>query len=126
MIMDDDRRRALLAVIAVNLACAPVSWVDDGVTPSWVVYPLVLLGAVWRVLRGSGALYLAVASTIFWLVHLPWTWAALSGAEQNPLDRQSPSSPIQWLVTLCVVPLGTAAFAWWVWRDRRLQSARPA
>ena len=98
-------RRLLLILIAVNLACAPVSWIDDGVTPSWVVYPIVLLVGIWRLLKGHGALYLAIAAGIFWLVHLPWTWAALTGADQNPLDRESPSSPVQWLVTLCLVPL---------------------
>jgi hypothetical protein len=25
------------------LLCAPVSWIDDGITPSWVVYPIALL-----------------------------------------------------------------------------------
>ena len=112
-------RRLLLILIAVNLACAPVSWIDDGVTPSWVVYPIVLLVGIWRVLKGRGALYLAIAAGIFWLVHLPWTWAALTGADENPLDRESPSSPVQWLVTLCLVPLVTTIVAAAVWRARR-------
>ena len=112
-------RKLLLILIAVNLACAPVSWIDDGVTPSWVVYPVVLLVGIWRVQKGHGALYLAIAAGVFWLVHLPWTWAALTGADENPLDRESPSSPVQWLVTLCLVPLVTTVVAAVVWRARR-------
>ena len=39
----DPWRQALLGVIILSLICAPVSWVDDGITPSWIVYPVVLL-----------------------------------------------------------------------------------
>ncbi len=113
------QRTALLSVILLSLASAPVSWIDDGVTPSFVVYPIALLVALWRVLRGEGALFVAIAASIFFLVHLPWTWAALTGAENNPLDRASPSSPLQWLITLCVIPLITAAVGWLIWRQRR-------
>jgi hypothetical protein len=125
MLEDAGRQRtALLAVIALSLACAPVSWVDDGITPSWVVYPVVLLIALWRVRRGTGALFVAISATVFFLVHLPWTWAALTGADENPLDRESPSSPLQWLVTLCLVPLLTAAVGWLVWVQRRRGAER--
>lgn len=56
----------------------PVSWVDDGITPSWIVYPiLLLLLALWRVLGGKGALVLGVVALVFLLVHLPFTRAAL-------------------------------------------------
>src|SRR5688572_4444911 len=94
------RGQALVAVIVVSLLCAPVSWVDDGITPSWIVYPIVLLIALWRVSRGSGALFVGIAALVFLIVHLPWTYAALTGADKNPLDRASPSSPVQWLITL--------------------------
>jgi len=113
------RRLALLCVILVSLLCAPISWVDEGVTPSWVVYPVVLLIAIWRVQRGSGALFVAIAALVFLLVHLPWSWAAVSGAEHNPLDRASPSSPVQWLLTLFAAPVLTSAVGWVVWfKDR--------
>ena len=118
----DEWRTPLLAVIAASLLCAPVSWVDDGVTPSWIVYPIVLLVALWRVLRGGGALFVAIAALVFLVVHLPWTWAAITGADTNPLDRDSPSSPVQWLVTLFVVPLITLAVATVAWRSRRAGS----
>jgi hypothetical protein len=115
----DKWRTPLLAVIAASLLCAPVSWIDDGLTPSWVVYPVVLLVALWRVVRGSGALFVAIAAFVFLVVHLPWTWAALTGAETNPLNRESPASPVQWLVTLCVVPLITLVVGTAAWRGRR-------
>ena len=122
----DGWRTPLLAVVVASLLCAPVSWVDDGVTPSWVVYPIVLLVALWRVFRGGGALFVAIAAFVFLVVHLPWTWAAITGADTNPLDRESPSSPAQWLVTLFVVPLITLAVGAAAWRSRRAGSRQPA
>jgi hypothetical protein len=112
-------RQALLGVILLSLLCAPISWVDDGVTPSWVVYPIVLLVALWRFRRGRGALFMGVAALVFLVVHIPWTWAALTGAEQNPLDRASPSSPVQWLITLFAVPLTSSAVGWAAWLSQR-------
>ena len=119
-------RRALVGVIVVSLLCAPVSWVDDGITPSWVVYPVVLLVALWRVRRGGGALFMGIAALVFLLVHLPWTYAALTGAEHNPLDRASPSSPLQWLVTLFLVPLVSSAVGWLTWMRERSSRPQPA
>ena len=122
---EQSSRRVLLVVIILSLICAPISWVDDGVTPSFVVYPIVLLVALWRVLRGGGALFVGIAALVFLLVHLPWTWAALTGADSNPLDRESPSSPVQWLVTLFAVPLLTTVAGWLIWfRDRYHRQAQ--
>jgi hypothetical protein len=112
-------RRALPLMIILSLLCAPISWVDDGITPSWVVYPIVLLIALWRVRRGSGALFVGIAALVFLLVHLPWTWAGLTGADENPLDRASPSSPVQWLITLFAVPLLTSTVGWATWFKER-------
>jgi hypothetical protein len=119
-------RRALLVMIVISLLCAPVSWIDDGITPSWVVYPIALLIALWRFRSGHGALFVAIAALVFLIVHLPWSWAAITGAENNPPDRESPSSPVQWLVTLFIVPLVTTAVGWVTWskqRSARLASA---
>ncbi|SRR6266540_18132 len=113
-------RRALLVMITVSLLCAPVSWVDDGVTPSWVVYPIVLLIALWRFRRGHAALLVGIAALAFLIVHLPWSWAALTGADTNPLDRDSPSSLVQWLITLFAVPALTSAVGWITWSKQRL------
>ena len=116
-------RQAVLALVILSLLCAPVSWIDDGITPSWVVYPIVLLIALWRLRRGTGALFVGIAALVFLLVHVPWTYAALTGAEHNPLDRAAPSSPVQWLITLFVVPLVTSAVAFLTWHRER--SERP-
>ena len=116
-------RRALLVMIIVSLLCAPVSWIDDGITPSWVVYPIALIIALWRYRSGHGALFVAIAALVFLIVHLPWSWAAITGAENNPLDRESPSSPMQWLITLSVVPLLTTAIGGITWFKQR--STRP-
>jgi hypothetical protein len=116
-------RRALLVMIIVSLLCAPASWVDDGITPSWVVYPIALIIALWRYRSGHGALFVAIAALVFLIVHLPWSWAAITGAENNPLDRESPSSPVQWLITLSIVPLLTTAIGWITWFKQR--STRP-
>ena len=121
--MVSDDRTILTVLILANLVCAPVSWVDDGITPSWIVYPLVLLLALWRVRRGQGALFVAIAATVFVVIHLPWTWAALTGADENPLDRDSPSSPVQWLITLFIVPAVTATIGWVLWHRRRTPSS---
>src|SRR5215208_4867693 len=64
-------RTVLLALIVVSLACAPVSWIDDGLTPSWIIYPLILLVGLWRMWRGHGTLYFGITGTIFLLVHIP-------------------------------------------------------
>ena len=112
-------RRALLAVIVVSLLCAPVSWVDDGITPSWIVYPIVLLIALWRYRQGKGALFVGIAALVFLVIHLPWSYAAVSGADDNPLDRSSPSSPLQWLITLLVVPLVACLVGFMTWSKER-------
>jgi len=96
-------------VIVVSLLCAPVSRIDEGVTPSWVVYPIALLIALWRFRRGCGAMFVGIAAPVFLAVHVPWSYAALTGADTNQLDRESPSSPVQWLITLLVVPVLTSS-----------------
>src|SRR5215203_1576335 len=93
-------RTVLLALIVVSLACAPVSWIDDGFTPSWIIYPLILLVGLWRMWRGHSTLYFGTAGTIFLLVHIPYT-------------------PVQWLITLFAVPLLTVIAGFLAWRDAR-------
>jgi hypothetical protein len=103
----------LLVLVAAGLACAPVSWIDDGVTPSFVVYPLVLLVGMHK---GGGTLYFGLAATIFLAVHVPFTWAALLD-DQSPLGADKPYNPVEWTVTLFVVPLMTAAVGFLAWRN---------
>jgi len=105
--MTADRWRAALASVAVlNVLCAPVSWIDEGVTPSWVVYPIALLVGLWRLRAGgrSGTLFLGISALVFLIVHLPFTWAALFG-DENPFNADREFSPLQWFLTLFVAPL---------------------
>jgi hypothetical protein len=111
--------RILLALVIASLACAPVSWIVDGITPSWIVYPVALLIGLWRRGRGAGTLYFAIAGTTFLLVHLPWTWASLTGADTNPLDHSVAAQPVEWLITLFLVPLATAVAGFVCWRQQR-------
>jgi hypothetical protein len=113
----------LRAAIIVSLLCAPVSWVDDGITPSWIVYPILLLVAWWRLRSGNGALMVGVVALAFLLVHLPFSWAAVSGADTSPSNPDLATSPIQWLVTLFVVPALTSTVGWITWLKSREASA---
>jgi hypothetical protein len=116
------RRTILLVLVVASLATAPWSWIDDGLTPSFVVYPLVLLFGLWRVRKGGGTLYFAIAATVFLAVHVPFTWAALFG-DQSPAGADAPYSPVQWTVTLFAVPLLTAVAGVAVWREGRSREA---
>src|SRR4051794_21953615 len=89
----------LLLLVAASFVCAPVSWIVDGVTPSWVVYPIVLAIGLWRHSRGGGTLYFGIAATLFLLVHLPWTWVAVTGGT-NPVDAGLSVHPVAWIATL--------------------------
>jgi len=111
-------RTVLLALVVVSLACAPVSWIDDGFTLSWIIYPLILMVGLWRMWRGHGTLYFGIVGTIFLLVHIPFTWAALFGS-QSPTGAARPYNPVQWLITLFAVPLLTAIAGFLAWREAR-------
>ena len=111
-------RTALLSLVVLSLICAPISWIDDGITPSWIVYPLLLLFGLWRMWRGKGTLYFGITATIFLLVHLPFSWAAVIG-DHSPAGADRPYNPVQWLITLFAVPLLTAIAGFLAWRELR-------
>jgi hypothetical protein len=111
-------RRLVATLAIVNVLCAPVSWFDEGVTPSWVVYPLALLLGLWRLRRGKGLVFLAVAAGVFLVVHLPWSFAFLTDGE-HPIDRDLEYSPLQWFLTLLVAPLALEVAALWTWLRER-------
>lgn len=110
------RRAVLFALVLASLVTAPISWIVDGVTPSFVVYPLVLLFGLWRMRRGGGTLYFAIAATVFLVVHLPWTWAAFTGELPGMLPDDLAMHRVEWAVSLFVVPLLTALAGAAAWR----------
>lgn len=116
-------RRLVAAIAIVNVLCAPVSWFDEGVTPSWVIYPLALLVGLWRLRRGKGLVFLAVSALVFLLVHLPWSFAFLFAGE-HPLDSDLEYSPLQWMLTLLVAPVALAIAGLFAWRQERGNAAR--
>jgi len=123
--MDHPWRGALVLLVAASLLTAPVSWLDDGPTPSFIVYPTVLLVGLWRLRRRgrSGTLYFGVAALAFLLVHLPFSWAALRGSGVNPADPGGEYSPLQWTITLFAVPLLTAVSGLLAWREARTRAS---
>lgn len=115
----------LLTLVGASLVSAPVSWVMDGLTPSFVVYPLLLLVGLWRHHRGRGTLFFGIAATTFLLVHLPFTWAAITDSGSNPANASSPYNPREWLVTMLALPLMTATAGVLAWRERQRQPDVP-
>jgi CheY-like chemotaxis protein len=51
------------------------------------------LVGLWRRGRGAGTLYFGIAATLFLLIHLPFTWASVTGADTNPANHTQPSHP---------------------------------
>jgi hypothetical protein len=123
-------RRLLLALASLGLVLAVVSWIVEGVTPSWIVFPILLLVGLVRARRGgsSGTVWLGLSALVFLLVHLPFDKAALSDHCVNPGDSHKACHPGWWLVSLGAFPLlmvlaSVFAFreAGGVWRSPRLR-----
>ena len=95
----------------------------DGLTPSFVVYPLALLVGLWLYRKGRGTVFLGITATSFLLVHLPFTWAAITDSGKNPADASSPYNPGEWLVIMFAIPLVTTIASFLAWRERRAKAA---
>ena len=124
----------MLGLAALGLVFAVVSWIVEGVTPSWVVFPILLLVGLVRARRGgnSGTVWLGLSALVFLLVHLPFDKAALSDHCVNPVDSDRACDPAWWLVSLGALPLlmvltALLAFreAGGLWRLPRLRRSRP-
>jgi hypothetical protein len=121
----------LLAALAVlGLVFAVTSWIVEGVTPSWIVFPILLLVGLVRARRGgtTGTVWLGLSALVFLLVHLPFDKAALSDHCANPTGSDKACHPAWWLVSLGAFPLlmilaSVFAFreAGGVWRLPRLR-----
>ena len=106
----------LVVAVAVNLLGGLVFTLTEGLVPSWVVYPLLLIIGLWLLRRGAitGTLFLLGSAALFLLIHLPFT--LLAGFIDNPCPDCS--RPLLW-VTLFIVPLVTAFAAIMAWRQAR-------
>ena len=67
-------KRFLLGLSLLGLVFAVTSWIVEGVTPSWVVFPILLAVGLIRARRGgtSGIVLLGLAALVFLLVHIPF------------------------------------------------------
>jgi hypothetical protein len=127
-------RKVLLALVVVNLIDGVISLADEGVTPSWVIYPILLvIGAVLLLRRPGriGIAFLGASALLFVLVHIPFTVEALSpGPCENPADADRECSAVLWPITLTAIPAATVIGAGWAWLRERAtatpQAERPA
>jgi hypothetical protein len=107
----------LLGAVALNLVLNIVALFVEGVLPTTVLYPILLVyGGVQILRRGGGSLFLLVVAAVMLVVHVPFVTEALSSACVHPFDANRPCNEGLWVVYLGVAPvlLGVAAaLAWW-------------
>jgi hypothetical protein len=122
-------RKVLLALVVVNLIDAAISLGDEGVTPSWVIYPILLVVGGALLLRRPGRIgivFLGASALLFVLVHIPFTVEALSpGPCENPAGADRECSSILWPITLTAIPAATAIGAGWAWLQERAAATPP-
>jgi hypothetical protein len=120
----------MIGLALLGFALAVTSWIVEGVTPSWVVFPILLVIGLLRARRGgtSGIVLLGIAALVFLFVHIPFVREALSDDCVNPVDSDKACHRVFWLVSLGLFPLAmvvtaTLAFreAGGVWRVPRLR-----
>jgi hypothetical protein len=100
-------KRLLIALALVGPVFAVTSWIVEGITPSWIVFPIVLLIGLVRARRGagSGIVWLGLSALVFLLVHLPFDKAALSEHCVNPGNSDKACHHVWWLASLGAFPL---------------------
>ncbi len=123
-----DNARIIQLLVGVNLAAGAWSFSVDGVTPSWVVYPVLLIVTIALLRRGVVAAsgYLAGLAALFTVMHLPFAREAVSSACVHPADPGLACHPVTWLATLGIVPALTAVVATAVFLVARRQRLQPA
>jgi len=112
-------RLLLFALVLVNLAGAPVSWIVEGVTPSWIAYPALLLVGLALYARGRHAgavVFVGASALLFLLVHSPFDAEALADHCKNPVNSAKACHPALWLTWLGAIPLVTVVVAGLTWR----------
>jgi hypothetical protein len=100
-------KRFLIALALLGLVFAVASWIIEGVTPSQVVFPILLVLGLIRARKGgaAGVVWLGLSALVFLLVHIPFDKAALSSNCVNPGDSDKPCHPAWWLAELGSLPL---------------------
>ncbi len=113
-------KRLLLALAFLGFAFAVASWIVEGVTPSWVVFPILLAVGLVRARRGgtSGIVLLGLAALVFLLVHIPFVREALSDDCVNPVDSDKACHRVFWLVSLGLLSLLMVLTAVLAFRER--------
>lgn len=104
----------LVVAVAANLLGGLIFIFTEGLVPSWVVYPLLLIIGLGLLRRRPtrGSLFLLGSAALFFLIHLPFT--LLAGSMSNPCPDCS--GTLLW-VTLFIIPLLTAFAAIMAWRQ---------
>jgi hypothetical protein len=113
----------LVMAVAANLLGGFVFTLTEGLVPSWVVYPILLIIGLWILHRRAitGALFLLGSAALFLLIHLPFT--LLVGLRGSQCPDCSPT--LLW-VTLFIVPLLTTFVAMIAWQQVRHQDRKQA
>ncbi len=113
----------LVVTVAANLLGGLVFTLTEGLVPSWIVYPILLIIGLWMLRRRArtGALFLLGSATLFLLIHLPFTLLVQFRGSQCP-----DCSPTLLWVTLFIVPLLTAFAAMMTWQQVRRNESKQA
>ena len=116
-----DWAQILVMAVAANLLDGVIFTLTEGLVPSWVVYPILLIIGLWMLRRRAitGAWFLLGSAALFLLVHLPFT--LLAGFMAHPCPDCSPTLLCG---TLFIVPLLTAFVAIMIWRQHATTNAK--